>query len=164
MEPLDLRSKRPLSVPEPRDDTPPTAGGGWWGDLSVVQKVIAVVLGLVVLFAFYIALDANKYSATVLVVEGEGRVGINPTTEVLDFGDLSPGTPAVRRVEIANGTSIPIFVAVVRFGSITDLLELSRNFFVLPGETVERLEFSVYMPASAPVGERLNGRVYLFKI
>ncbi len=164
MEPLDLRSKRPLSAPEPSGPSTRLGASGWWGDLSAAQKIIAVVLGLVVLFLFYIALDANKYRATVLVVEGEGKVGVNPTTEVLDFGDLSPGTSAVRRVEVANGTSIPIYVIVFRLGSITDLMDLSRNFFTLPPETVERLEFTVYMPASAPVGERLNGRVYLFKI
>ena len=64
------------------------------------EKILAVVLVIVFLFVFYIALDANKYQATVHVIEGEGKVGVNPTTERLDFGDLSPGTSAIRRVDI----------------------------------------------------------------
>ena len=64
------------------------------------EKILAVVLIIIFLAVFYIALDANKYSAQVLVIEGEGRVGVNPTTERLDFGDLSRGTSAIPRMDI----------------------------------------------------------------
>ena len=128
------------------------------------EKILAIVLAVIFLFIFYIALDANKYQATVLVIEGEGRVGVNPTTERLDFGDLSPGTSAVRRVDIENGTGIPIYVAIVRFGSINDLMKMSKSSFVLQAGKDEQIEFTVYMPASAPIGEKLTGRVFIFKI
>ena len=119
---------------------------------------------MVFLVLFYIALDANKYRATVHVIEGQGKVGINPTTEVLDFGDLSLGTSAVRRVDIKNQTPIPMFIAVLRFGAIKDLMKLDKNFYVVNGREESKIEFTVYMPASAPVGQTLNGRVILFRI
>jgi hypothetical protein len=131
---------------------------------TIGEKLLAIVIIVVFLFAFYITLDANKYTATVHVIEGAGSVGVNPTTERLDFGDLSAGTSSVRRVTIENRTSIPMYVAVVKMGGINDLMKLDHDNFVLaPGKT-ESLEFTVYMPASAPVGETLTGRVYLFKI
>jgi len=135
-----------------------------WRRLSRGEKVVTVIMLVIFLSVFYITLDANKYRATVRVIEGEGKVGVNPTTEVLDFGDLSPGTSAVRRVDIQNGTPIPMWVAVVRTGAINDLMKLDKNYFVVPGNSGAKIEFTVYMPASAPIGETMDGRVMLFKI
>lgn len=155
------------------DSIPPVAGevtqkwyspSVWWSPLKIYEKVLLVIFAVLFLFIFYVTLDANKYQATVRVIEGEGRVGINPTTERLDFGDLSPGTSAVRRVSVENGIFIPIYVAAFRLGGITDLMKQDKNFFVLKkGEKVE-LEFSVYMPASAKPEDVYGGRIFLFKI
>src|SRR3989338_7511407 len=112
----------------------------WWARLSRGEKILAVVLGVIFLLLFYVTLDANKYRATVRVIDGEGKVGVNPTTEVLDFGDLSPGTSAVRRVDIQNGTPIPMWVAVVRTGAINDLMKLDKNYFVVPGNSGAKIE------------------------
>ena len=128
------------------------------------EKILAVVLVIVFLFVFYIALDANKYQATVHVIEGEGKVGVNPTTERLDFGDLSPGTSAIRRVDIENGTAIPMYVAVLNFGSINDLMKINKSSFTLSPDAKDVIEFTVYMPASAPIDATLTGRVFIFKI
>ena len=57
--------------------------------LKLVDKIVLGVLVVVFLFVFYVVLDANKFSAVAQVVGGEGHIGVNPTTEVLDFGDLS---------------------------------------------------------------------------
>ncbi|MEK7519738.1 MAG: hypothetical protein AAB581_00625 [Patescibacteria group bacterium] len=137
---------------------------GWWGALKVWEKIVTIVLALVVLFAFYIALDANKYQATVHVIEGEGKVGINPTTERLDFGDLSRGTSAVRRVTVTNGTAMPMYVMVWKTGKVSELMDENKNYFTLAPGNEERLEFTIYMPASAQIGATLDGRVYLLKI
>lgn len=136
----------------------------WWQKLTRGEKILAIILTVVFLFVFYIALDANKYQATVHVIEGEGRVGVNPTTERLDFGDLSPGTSAIRRVDIENGTAIPMYVAVLNFGSINDLMKISKSSFTLKPKIKETVEFTVYMPASAPIDATLTGRVFIFKI
>ena len=132
--------------------------------MKLGEKIFGAIFILVFLVLFYIVLDANKYSATVHVIEGQGKIGINPTTEVIDFGDLSPGTSAVRRIDFRNGTPVPVYVMVFRFGSITDLMKLDDNYFMLPARGQKRLEFSVYMPASAPVNTTMSGRVFIFKI
>ena len=57
-----------------------------------------------------------------------------------------------------------MYVAVVRVGSISELMKLDKNYFIVPGNSGEKIEFTVYMPASAPIDEVMNGRVILFKI
>ncbi|TSC64099.1 MAG: hypothetical protein G01um1014106_271 [Parcubacteria group bacterium Gr01-1014_106] len=168
MEPIDLR-KVAAGVSLPGATSVPAAKSGWWERITGEpmkrrEKVIGGVALILFLFVFYITLDANKYRATVRVIEGRGRIGVNPTTESLDFGDLSPGTSAVREVRIENRTAIPMFIAVIRMGAITDLMKLEQNFYVLPGKSDTTLTFRTYMPASAPVDRIFNGRVYLFKI
>src|SRR3989344_3840479 len=173
MEPINLRSggtpRESELAPRPLDKARDKQARGIWHRLTGEpmrpwEKILGVVGILVFLFVFYVVLDANKYRATVRVIAGAGRVGVNPTTELLDFGDLSPGTASVRRVNIVNGTPIPMYVAVFRIGGINQLMELDRNFFVLAPHEETRLEFTVYMPASAPIDDTLNGRVYLFKV
>jgi len=138
--------------------------GNFWQRLSRGEKVIAAVLIIIFLAVFYIALDANKYRAQVLVIEGEGRVGINPTTERLDFGDLSRGTSAIRRVDIKNESFIGMFIVVVKLGGISDLMSVSKNYFTLKPGAEEKIEFSVYMPASAEINKMYSGRVFIFRI
>lgn len=141
----------------------------WWEKqtgrpLNRKDKIIGGIFLIIFLFVFYVTLDANKYQATVRVIEGQGAVGINPTTERLDFGDLSRGTSAVRRVALQNSTFMPMYVVVIKFGALADLMDVDKNYFTLKPETEERIEFSVYMPASAEKDKTYNGRVYLFKI
>ena len=132
--------------------------------LTLLEKLLAGFSLLVFLFVFYVTLDANKYQAQVLVVEGEGRVGVNPTSERLDFGDLSRGTAAVRTVTVKNDTFIPFFVSVVRIGDISNLMKLDPNNFILRQGKEEKIEFTTYMPASAEIDRIYTGRVFVFKI
>lgn len=141
----------------------------WWKGITAKpmktsEKVIGIILIIVFLFVFYLTLDANKYRALVHVIEGEGKVGINPTDEALDFGDLSRGTSAVRRVNVKNGTFMPMYIISWETGGIGDLMKLDKNFFKLNPKEETKLEYTVYMPASAPIDSDFTGRVYLFKI
>jgi hypothetical protein len=135
-----------------------------WQAMKIWQKVVTVAILVIFLFAFYVVLDANKYPALVRVIEGEGKVGVNPTDRALDFGDLSRGTSAVRRVNIKNGTPMPMYVMIFKFGGISDLVQIDKNFFKLQGGQEEKIEFTTYMPASAPIDSNYTGRVFLFKI
>ena len=164
---------------------PPAAGGkvppetrgkklslrirGWWSNVTHVpmntrEKVTAAIMIIVFLFAFYLALDANKYRALVHVIAGEGKVGINPTADALDFGDLSRGTSAVRRVDLTNNTPIPMYVMILKVGSISDLMKVDKNFFTVGAHASTTIEFTVYMPASASTDSDYTGRVLLFKV
>ncbi|MEK7643424.1 MAG: hypothetical protein AAB372_03190 [Patescibacteria group bacterium] len=141
----------------------------WWerqtGErLKASEKVFGIISLMIFLFVFYIALDANKYKTQVHVIEGEGKVGVNPTTTSLDFGDLSRGTTAMRAITITNDTSMPFFVSVLRLGSIGDLLKQDPNNFMLRKGEQKKMEFTVYMPASATVDQHYTGRIIVFKI
>lgn len=127
-------------------------------------KIIIAVIAVVFLFIFYILLDANKYSAQVKVVGGEGKVGVNPTTASLDFGDLSKGTSLTRTVALNNGTNISMYVMIFKMGDISDLIKINKNNFKLKGRTEEKIEFSMFVPASATVDKIYTGRIFIFKI
>lgn len=132
--------------------------------LAWYDKLLLLILVLVFLFVFYIALDANKYEATVRAIEEAGTVGVNPTSERLDFGDLSPGTSAVRRVTVENNSFLNMYVIAYDTGDIGGIMDTSDNYFTLKSGDTAELEFEVYMPASATVDATYDGRVYLFKI
>lgn len=132
--------------------------------LKTYEKIIGVILIIIFLFVFYIMLDANKFKATVHVVDGESVIGLNPTAEALDFGDLSRGTSAVRRVEVKNDIPFSTYVVMIKIGGISDLIDINKNFFRLKPREKIKIEYSVYMPASAEINKIYDGRVYLFKI
>lgn len=132
--------------------------------LKFSDKLMIGVLIIFFLFVFYIVLDANKYPALVHVIEGQGAVGVNPTSKALDFGDLSRGSSAVRRVKIENKTFMPMYIAAFKAGSIADLVKIDNNFYRMGAHAEEKMEFTLYMPASAVVDHDYTGRVFLFKI
>jgi len=139
--------------------------------LKTSDKVIGVILLVIFLFVFYVALDANKYAMQVLVIEGEGKVGVNPTQELLDFGDMSKGTTAVRTVTLQNGTFMPMKILVWQLGGITDLVDIAfkedgrpYESFKLKPDTEVKLDFVANMPASVQPGTKYTGRVFILKI
>jgi len=162
----DIIDQNPVTPIEPKKRFSFRA---WWGKttgepLKLKDKIILIVVGVVFLFVFYVTLDANKYPALVRVIAGEGAVGVNPTDLALDFGDLARGTSAVRRVDIQNGTFMPVYVLVWETGSIAELMDIDKKAFRLGAHEGTKIEFSTYIPASAAIDTKFNGRVYLFKI
>ena len=132
--------------------------------LKTRDKIIGGILIVLFLFVFYVVLDANKYRAVVHVVGGEGEIGVNPTDESLDFGDLSRGISTVRRVDIQNGTFMPVYVTMFTVGEIGELMDISKNNFRLASGDGTKIDFATYVPASAEIDKIYKGRVYLFKI
>lgn len=146
-----------------------TKAKGWWEKttgqpLRLRDKIVLIVLGVVFLFAFYVTLDANKFRAQVRVVAGTDKVGINPTAESLDFGDLARGMSALRRVAVQNSTFMPMYVFVWKTGSMSGLLKLNESSFTLQPYASSKIEFTTYMPASAEINKIYDGRVYVFKV
>ncbi len=128
------------------------------------RKILISLAVVVYLFVFYVVLDANKYKAMVHIIEGAGRVGVNPTSESLDFGDISLGMSATRKVDITNQTVMPVRVLVWTTGDIEDLMNVSDKNFRVGAHSDAEIEFSTYIPASAAVDRDYEGRVYIFKI
>ena len=127
------------------------------------KKIFYIILAIVVFFLAVQVLVADKYKAMVQVIDEEGRIGVNPTAENLDFGDLSGNTGATRYINIENNGEYKIFISVWKFGSISELIKISRNNFTLNSGEKERLAFEMYMPISADKDEYL-GWVWVFKL
>ncbi len=128
----------------------------------MVRKVTYIILAVVVLLVVVQVLTADRYKAMVKVVDEENKIGVNPTAEALDFGDLSKNTGATRYVSIENNGNYKIYIIVWKFGSIAELIKLSRNNFTLSPGGKERLAFEMYMPVSADK-EEYSGWVWIFK-
>lgn len=131
--------------------------------MPLYKKILWGVLILVVIFVIVQFTNASKYKMTVMVVEGENVLGVNPTTEKLDFGDLSRNNGMIRRINIVNGGSLKTRVIVFKFGEVSELIKLNKNFFVLnPGDKFE-LTFDINIPASAEFRE-YKGNVWIFRL
>jgi len=128
------------------------------------RKIAWVIVILIILVVAVQIAIADKYKATVLPIEGEKKVGVNPTTEVLDFGDLSRDTSATRTITLKSSGGLGTYIYIMKFGSLSDLIKISDSkIYLKPGEE-RKVEFSVYMPNSAPIGTRMNGYVWIFKV
>lgn len=128
-----------------------------------MKKAIYIILGVIFFIIIVQIAVADKYSAQVLVIEGEKKVGVNPTVEKLDFGDLSADTTATRYVTL-NASGINTYIYVWKFGSISELIKLNKNNFTIKKGQEEKLEFSLYMPPSAPIDKKFSGYVWIFKV
>ncbi|MBU1993054.1 hypothetical protein KKG51_05165, partial [Patescibacteria group bacterium] len=107
--------------------------------------------------------NAAKYKMVVNVVEGENVMGINPLADKLDFGDLSRNNGMTRYVAMNNGGGMPIYVIAWKFGGISDLVNLNKNYFILnPGEEV-KLAFQIHIPPSAET-KKYSGWTIIFRI
>lgn len=122
------------------------------------------LLLLVFMFLLVQVLNAAKYQALVQVIQ-EDRIGVNPTDQRLDFGDLPRDKSAVRVVNLENHSPYKVksFIMVWKFGELAELIKVSQNYFTLkPGDDVE-LEFTVHMPNSSEF-RYYKGRVWVFQI
>jgi len=131
--------------------------------MSKVNKIIWIIVGIIIFVVVVQIVAADKYSAQVQVVEEKGTIGVNPLAEKLDFGDLARELSAVRYVSMENNGKFPIYVMIVKFGGISDLIKISRNNFVLESGQKERLEFEVFVPVSAE-NKYYTGWVWIFKL
>ena len=127
------------------------------------KKIIYVFIAIILLIVAVQALAADKYKAVVQVIEDENKIGVNPTADKLDFGDLSKNTGATRYISIENNGKYKIYIITWKFGSIAELIKVSRNYFTLNSGEKERLAFEMYMPVSADK-DKYSGWVWVFKL
>ena|SRR3989344_7498566 len=129
---------------------------------SKLRLVVWIIITLIVIFFVVQYLNAARYDALVQVVEGE-QIGVNPTGERLDFGDLPRDKSAVRAVTLASSGNTPAYVIVWTRGEISNFMDVSKNFFTLESGQDERLEFTTHIPSSAE-NKYYRGRVIIFRI
>lgn len=141
----------------------PSTGSGRkkrWGRKHTILLVLVMV---VVWFVGVQLMAAERYAAVVNVVEGVDKVGVNPTADRLDFGDLSRDTGASRFVTLQNNGKVSKQIWIVKTGSLAELMKIDRGswFALKPGEQA-KIEFNVKIPSSAPY-QKFDGTVIIFK-
>jgi len=129
----------------------------------MIKKILIVISVIILVFIVVQLVNASRYKMVVNVVDEEGVMGVNPTTERLDFGDLSRNGGMVRYVTLENGGKIPIYVAVLKLGGISDLVDVNKNYFVLESGESAELAFEIKIPVSAET-KQYSGRAIVFKI
>jgi hypothetical protein len=132
-------------------------------NMNKKKIILWVIAGLLALFLAVQIINTAKYSMVVQVVEGENVAGLNPTTERLDFGDLSRNNRLTRHVAMRNSGSIPTFVIVWKFGELAELVEVNKNFFTLQPGQETRLSFELFIPSSAEF-RKYSGWVWIFRL
>lgn len=126
---------------------------------KIIVWVIVLVIAMVALVQY---INAAKYGALVQVIK-EDKIGVNPTGERLDFGDLPHNKDAVRTVTLASGGKTGSYIIVWKFGAISDLIKVDKNYFTLKPGTMEKLEFTVHIPNSAEY-KYYKGKIIIFQI
>ncbi len=131
--------------------------------MSKIKKILIGVGFILTLFVVIQIVNAAKYEMVVNVVEGENIMGINPLAERLDFGDLSRNNGMTRYVNFKSSGGTSVYIAAFKFGEISDLVKIDKNFFTLnPGEEV-KMSFEIQIPPSAEV-KQYSGGVWIFRI
>ena len=131
--------------------------------MSILKKILIVIGVIIVVVLVVQIINAAKYKMLINVVEGENIMGINPLTESLDFGDLSRNNGMTRYVTLESGGGFSTYIIVWKFGNISHLVEVSKNFFTLkPGEEV-KLAFEINIPPSAEI-KKYSGWVWIFRL
>ena len=117
---------------------------------------------IIVLFILVQYLSAANYQALVQVIN-EDRIGVNPTSEKLDFGDLPRNKDAVRTVTLESSGNTASYVIIWQRGEIADLMKPNKNNFTLAAHTTQKIDFTVHIPNSAEY-KYYKGSVMIFKI
>jgi hypothetical protein len=131
---------------------------------SLKKKIGIGILLAIIFFAGVQYLSAARYEAMVQVIDGN-RVGINPTGEKLDFGDLPRNKTATRIVTLTNESPYKLnsYIIVWPRGELGSLLDISKNFFTLKPGQKQTMEFRVNVPNSAE-SRYYNGKVVIFQL
>jgi len=125
-----------------------------------ILLIVGIIVGLLIVVQF---INAAKYKMAVNVVEGENIMGVNPTTEKLDFGDLSRNNGMTRYITLASGGGMSTYVIIWKRGNISDLVKVDRNFFTINSGEEVQLSFEINIPPSAPI-KKYSGSVWIFRL
>jgi len=131
--------------------------------MSKTKKIFIVIGIIILIFLLSQIVNAAKYKMIVNVVEGENVMGINPTDERLDFGDLSRNNGMTRFVNFANDGRFDTYVAAFKFGEISDLIKIHDNFFTLESGNEVKIPFEISIPNSAEF-KQYSGYTIIFRL
>ncbi len=128
------------------------------------QWATYALIALVAVFALFECRATATYSAQVVVTAatGESNIGINPTTESLDFGDLTQGLGLSKYLQVDNGGIIPVRVVIIVRGDIGPFMDVHSQSFTLTPREHRRVEFALSVPPTA-APRKYSGRVIILR-
>ena len=106
---------------------------------------------------------ATKYSINVNVIKSTQKIGINPLTTSLDYGDTSPGGKSKRFITLKNEGNRSSYIIIWKSGVASDLVSISDNFFTLKSGKEKTIDFLLKVPASASY-KKYAGKIYIFRL
>ncbi len=130
--------------------------------ISTARLVVLALVVSVVLTAAVELAAAQKYYATVKVIDGV-VLGINPLDDALDFGDIPKGAGQTRFVTIDNDSNRPAYIVVWTVGGISQLIDVDKTRFVLDGRESAQVSFKLKVPPSSPT-KSYTGAVLIFRL
>ena len=131
--------------------------------MSLAKKIIIGIIVVIFLIIVVQILNAAKYKMIVNVVEGENVAGLNPLADSLDFGDLSRDNGMQRYVTLKSGGGMSTYIAVLKFGEISELITIDDSYFVLKGGEEKRVTFEIQVPPSAEI-KKYSGWTIIFRV
>lgn len=130
--------------------------------LTLRRSLVLVLLALVIALVAFEARATEIFSVQVNVVPGENIAYFNPTTEQLDFGDLSRGAGQTRHITLSNDSVIPNRVYIMVLGDIGDFIKISDAFLTLDSGEVTQVDLTLVVPQTADV-KKYSGQVLVFR-
>ena len=138
---------------------------GLWGRIWPLTGKRIAVLALILVFTMILAFEVQAtetFTVEVVIIGEEKFVGFNPTTERLDFGDMSRGTGQTRSITLENAGVIPTRIYIMVLGDVRDFIQIDDAFFVMdPGE-VTQVDLTMIVPSSASI-KRYSGRLLVIR-
>jgi hypothetical protein len=132
-------------------------------NMAKIKKISIIIGAIIAVVAAVQVINAAKHRMVVNVVDGENVMGINPLTDNLDFGDLSRNNGMTRYVKFKNGGKASIYIVALKFGEISDLIEIKNNYFILKAGEEVRLAYEIKIPPSAET-KQYSGRTVIFRL
>lgn len=133
------------------------------GGLKGAIKYSLIAIGIIILWLMIVQyINAYKYDA-IVSVKNTTVIGVNPSTNQLDFGELPPGGAAIRYVEIVNEGDMQVYIKVLKIGSIAELIKSKNETYLLSQGEKRKMEFMLNIPSNAEERE-YKGKVYIFRI
>ncbi len=126
------------------------------------RAAVLLVAFFAVLFIAFEARATEIISVEVTIIPESSSVGVNPTTERLDFGDMSPGSSQTRHISLENNGLVPTRVAIIILGDVGGFIKLSKNSVTLGRGDATQVDLLLTVPQSASV-KRYSGRVLVLR-
>lgn len=131
--------------------------------MKTEKKILGIVLAAVVLFFLFTVLNTSRYKVALKVVDAENFIGINPSVDILDFGEISRDNSIVRHIDVENDGNLPAYLYVFKTGELANLLNEDKSFFLLDSGQKEKISFSAKAPYSAEA-RKYEGNIYIIRL